>query len=162
MKKSIMQGLHTIENTVIVALALTATVLLFGNAMARYVFQGSLHWAEEVVRLIFVWSMFLAITTSFIRNEHIGFHTIVERNVVLRLTSTLLYDATLATVGGVVLYHGKSYNRLTGAVPLAGNGLPTALFLVPGVLAGAIWFSVGTLRFVRHALNAARKRGALT
>ena len=162
MKNSIIQGLHTIENGVIVVLALAATVLLFGNAVARYVFQDSLHWAEEVVRLIFVWSMFLAITSSFIRNEHIGFRTIIERNAVLRLISTLLYDATLATVGAVVLYHGWGYNQLTGAVPLAGTGLPTAFFLVPGVLAGAIWFFVGAARFVRHASNAARKRGSPT
>lgn len=65
------------------------------------------------------------------------------------LISTLLYDATLATVGAVVLYHGWGYNQLTGAVPPAGTGLPTAFFLVPGVLAGAIWFFVGAARFVR-------------
>ena len=150
MSNTFFHSLHIAEKIVVVALALAATTVMFGNAIARYAFRDALSWAEEVVRLIFVWAMFFAITSGFVRNQHIGFTALVERHGALRLISGLLYEATLCAVGFIVVYHGLRYTRLTGSVPLAATNWPTSLFLIPGLLAGAAWTAVGATRLVRR------------
>ncbi len=159
MSNKFVRSLHIAEQSVVVVLALSATTIMFGNAIARYAFRDALSWAEEVVRLIFVWAMFFAITSAFVRNQHIGFTALVERNAVLRAISGLLYEATLGVVGAIVVYHGLRYTHLTGGVPLAATNLPTALFLIPGLLAGAVWAAVGSVRLVRRVVGLARGRG---
>ena len=68
-----------IEIAVLTVLGVAATLLMFGNSIMRYIFGTSLVWAEEVIRLMFVWSMFIAVTTAFFRNEHIGFDNLAKK-----------------------------------------------------------------------------------
>jgi TRAP-type C4-dicarboxylate transport system permease small subunit len=131
------------EVSVLIIFGISMTLIMFSNAVARYVFDSSFTWAEEVVRILFVWSMFIAITTGFIRNQHIGFTTLAEKNPHLKFVSTLLYKVVLAVVGGVVAWYGYQYNTMIGDVPLAGTNWPTALFLIPGIGAGVVWAGVG-------------------
>ena len=64
---------------ILVVLGVSATVIMFANAVGRYVFNTSFVWAEELIRILFVWGMFIAITDSFINNEHIGFRNFAEQ-----------------------------------------------------------------------------------
>lgn len=45
----------------------------------RYVFNESIDWADEVSRLAFVWSIFLAIPLGVRQGAHIGIDVIVEK-----------------------------------------------------------------------------------
>lgn len=141
--KSRMDLIGKAEVTVLIIFGISATLIMFSNAVARYVFSSSFTWAEEVVRILFVWSMFIAITTGFIRNQHIGFTTLAEKHPRLQYLSTLFYKVILAVVGGVVAWYGYKYNTMIGDVPLAGTNWPTALFLIPGIAAGVVWTGVG-------------------
>jgi len=141
--KSPMNLIGKAEVSVLLVFGISATLIMFSNAVARYVFDSSFTWAEEVVRILFVWSMFTAITTGFIRNQHIGFTTIVEQHPHLQYISNLLYKIILAVVGVIIAWHGFRYNTMIGNVPLAGTNWPTALFLIPGIGAGVIWTGIG-------------------
>ena len=57
-----------IEMAVYLVLGVAMTLLMFSNAVMRYVFDSSIVWSEEVIRVFFVLAMFIAITAGFVRN----------------------------------------------------------------------------------------------
>lgn len=142
-------ALRRVELTVMTVLGVAATLLMFGNAVGRYLFGASLVWAEEVIRMIFVAAMFIAITTAFFRNEHIGFDALAKKEGFLHALYRAAYAISLAAVGGILAFYGFRYNALTGSVPLAATNLPTAIFMWPGIIAGASWFLLGIWRLAR-------------
>jgi TRAP-type C4-dicarboxylate transport system permease small subunit len=138
-----------IEIAVLTVFGVAATLLMFGNAVMRYLLGSSLVWAEEVIRLMFVWSMFIAVTTAFFRNEHIGFDNLAKKTGPLNFAYRVVYASSLAAVGGILACYGFRYNAMTGSVPLPATNLPTALFMWPGILAGAAWAGLGLYRLLR-------------
>lgn len=148
-KKKFGLSLGKLEMAVLSVLGVSITLIMFGNAASRYLFNKTFVWAEEVIRIIFVWSMFIAVTTSFLRNDHIGFDGIAKKKGVPNLVYRIMYALCLVAVGGILSYFGFKYNMLTGSVPLAGTNLPTAILMWPGILAGAIWTGLGIYKFLR-------------
>jgi TRAP-type C4-dicarboxylate transport system permease small subunit len=136
------------EMGILLLLGAGATAVMFINALCRYAFHITFVWAEEVIRIAFVWSMFIAISDSFIHNEHIGFKNLANINKTTQLVSDLIYNLSLFFVGLLLSYYGWKYNRMTGDVPLAGTNLPTAVFMWPGIGAGIIWMLTGGVRAV--------------
>ena len=53
-------------------LGLAMTLIMFINALGRYILGDTFLWAEEVIRLLFAWAMFIGITDLFISGGHIG------------------------------------------------------------------------------------------
>ena len=145
-KKSIVQYLGRAELAILAFLGIAQTLIMFSNAIGRYFFEYTFPWAEEVTRILFVWAMFLAITTAFIRNQHIGFTAFAEKNAWARGFSEFFYDITLLDVGFILARYGWNYTKITGHVPLPGTDLPTAVFLLPGVIAGVVWSVTGLIR----------------
>lgn len=148
-KKSATEWIRGAEITVLVALGVGATLIMFANAVGRYVFNTSFAWAEELIRILFVWSMFIAITESFIRNEHIGFKNLADLNAATKFAADLIYSVSLSIVGGVLAYYGWTYNAMTGDVPLPGTNLPTSVLMLPGIAAGGVWCVLGMVRALR-------------
>jgi TRAP-type C4-dicarboxylate transport system permease small subunit len=142
-----------IELAVLTALGLAATLIMFGNAVLRYLLGSSLIWAEEVIRIVFVWAMFVAITGAFFRNEHIGFDNLIKKGGVPQLVHRVVYALCLLGVGAILAFEGYRYNAMTGDVPLAATDLPTALFMWPGIASGAVWAVLGLYRLARLAME---------
>ena len=134
-------GLYTI-------LGVVMTLLMFSNAVLRYAFGTSIVWSEEVIRMIFVLTMFIAITGGFIRNEHIGLDNFAKIPGICNTIYRLVYGLGLIIVGFILAYYGGQFTLMTGDVPLPATNLPTSLFMWPGVIAGAIWAAIGTWRIV--------------
>jgi TRAP-type C4-dicarboxylate transport system permease small subunit len=126
---------------------------MFGNAVSRYIFHYSFVWAEEVIRILFVWVMFIAITAAFIRNEHIGFDNLAKKSGPLNVIYRAAYAICLLAVGGILAFYGFRYNVMTGSVPLAATNLPTAIFNWPGIIAGAVWAILGAWRLILLVLG---------
>lgn len=160
MTKRLLQLAGHLESAVLSLFAVSATLIMSSNAASRYLLRTTFYWAEESIRLIFVWSMFFAITTAFVRNQHIGFSALVERHPVLQEASRLLYAVTLGVVGAIVTYYGYRYMTLTGSVRLAGTELPSGLLLLPGVISGAVWAVLGAVRTVLVLRDLVMRRGA--
>ena len=147
LKKTI-EVILKIERFILLILGIGATLVMFGNAAGRYIFHNTFVWAEEVIRMAFVWGMFIAITDAFLTNDHIGFRNLVDKTKVTQIAADIIYNIVLVAVGGILAFYGGLYNRLTGLVPLPGTNLPTALFQIPGVLAGWTWVGIGIIRIL--------------
>lgn len=148
-KKKEPSPLAKIEPIVLTILGVAATLIMFGNAASRYLFKRTFVWAEEIIRIMFVWSMFIAVTTSFFRNDHIGFDGIAKKKGLPNLVYRTVYALSLIVVGAILCVYGFRYNALTGSVPLSGTNLPAAVFMWPGILAGAAWTILGFLKLAK-------------
>jgi TRAP-type C4-dicarboxylate transport system permease small subunit len=132
-----------IEIAVYTVLGIAMTLLMFSNAVMRYVFDSSIVWSEETIRILFVLAMFIAITGGFIRNEHIGFDNFARIPGFFNTVYRVVTGLCLIVVGGLLAYYGGSFTLMTGDVPLPATNLPTSLFMWPGVIAGAAWVLIG-------------------
>jgi TRAP-type transport system small permease protein len=146
------------ELATLTLLGLAATAIMFANAALRYLAGGSLIWAEEVIRILFVWAMFIAITAAFFRNEHIGFDNLVKTSRWLTLVHRAIYALCLSGVGAILAFYGFRYNAMTGAVGLPATDLPSALLMWPGILSGAVWALLGLWRLSRLVPEALGRR----
>jgi len=65
---------------VIMVTILTIMVgLVFGNVVARYVFNSAITWAEEVARFLFVWLTFVGASFGLLKGLHLGMDMVVAR-----------------------------------------------------------------------------------
>jgi TRAP-type transport system small permease protein len=65
---------------VILVVILTSMVgLVFGNVVARYVFNSAITWAEEVARFLFVWLTFVGASFGLLKGLHLGMDMVVAR-----------------------------------------------------------------------------------
>lgn len=147
------KNIQLVEKGVLLVLGLAATLLMCTNAIGRYLFATTIVWAEEGVRVMFVWGMFIAISHAFITNEHIGFTTVADRTRWTRITSAVITNLVLAATGLVLCVLGAQYSLMTGAIRLAGSNLPTAVLQIPGILAGGFWLLLALYRLVRLAIG---------
>lgn len=152
-------AIQTFEKIILTAFGVAATLLMFGNAAGRYILGRGMVWAEEVIRMLFVWAMFFAISAAFVRNDHIGFDGLTKKGGKLGLISRLISSICLFGVGATLAWFGFRYNGFTGKVPLPATNLPSSLFMWPGILAGAFWAALGAYR-VLAAIVKHEKRGA--
>ena len=60
------------EETLIALLIASASVILFCNVVARYVFNTGVVWAEELVRYEIIWLVFIGGSVAARKGIHIG------------------------------------------------------------------------------------------
>src|SRR3569623_508121 len=63
----------------LVGLIIVMVTVVSIQVALRYVFNSSLDWADELARLCFVWSIFIAIPLGIKSGAHIGIEMIVVR-----------------------------------------------------------------------------------
>lgn len=148
--------IEKIEKILLVVLGVSATLLMFVNALSRYLLSITIVWAEEVIRVLFVWAMFIAITSSFIRGEHIGFDGLAKKNKVFHFISDFSYGIFLMLTGFLLAFFGYKYAAITGSVPLPATNLPTSIFMWPGIIAGAVWFGFGLYKSIHEIIHSGR------
>jgi TRAP-type C4-dicarboxylate transport system permease small subunit len=89
----------------ILAMGLMA-VLVCTQVFFRYVLSSSIDWADEVSRLMFVWSMFLAIPHGVRAGVHVGIDVLVNvLNPSLRLNLARLMLGISSILTLVVFYN---------------------------------------------------------
>lgn len=64
---------------VVIACMAVMIVVVAAQVFMRYVLNSSIDWADEVSRLAFVWSIFLAIPLGIREGAHVGIDLLVER-----------------------------------------------------------------------------------
>lgn len=67
-----------IEEAVIALLLSSASLILFVNVVARYVFNTGLVWAEEVVRYQIIWLVFIGGSVAARKGIHIGVEAVLH------------------------------------------------------------------------------------
>lgn len=122
----------------ILCAAMAVMVAVVGAQVAlRYGFNSSIDWADEIVRLSFVWSIFLAIALGIKTGSHIGIEVLVAR-LPAALRSAVARLVALACAGALGLVAWESlavardqWDELMGAVNAS-----TGWFLVPLMIGG--------------------------
>lgn len=95
------RALHAFDQFVLLALLLAVTTMVSvvsAQVALRYGFNKSFDWADEVSRLAFVWSIFLAIPLGVRQGAHIGIDIVVAKMP--------LYVQTVLRRGGAWLCAG--------------------------------------------------------
>ncbi len=86
----------------VMVLLLAAVAVMVGVVATqvglRYGFNRSIDWADEVSRMAFVWSMFLAIPLGVRQGAHIGIDIVVQKLPVLTQALLRRVAATLSAV----------------------------------------------------------------
>jgi TRAP-type transport system small permease protein len=82
---------------VVILMMALMTVVVFSQVMARYFFNFSLSWTEEIARFAFVWLSFMGAAILVRRDEHIRVTMLVDAlpTPVWAITRTLEYAGIL-------------------------------------------------------------------
>jgi TRAP-type C4-dicarboxylate transport system permease small subunit len=118
--------------------AMAVMVVVVGAQVAlRYGLNSSFDWADEVARLSFVWSIFLAIALGIKTGSHIGIEMVVAkfpaavRGGVARIVALVCAAALLLVAWESAIVARDQWDELMGAVNVS-----SAWFLVPLVIGG--------------------------
>ena len=119
---------------VIVCAAVMITVVS-AQVVMRYVFNGSFDWADEVSRLAFVWTIFLAIPLGIRDGTHVGIELLVARFPstlrarVFRAMSLIAGAMMLIVFWQSVVVAGATWSERLGSLDLT-----SSVFFMPLIL----------------------------
>jgi len=121
----------------LVGLVVVMVSVVAAQVVLRYVFNSSIDWADELSRLCFVWSIFLAIPLGFKSGSHIGIQMLASRlPQPLRTVVARAMAATGACVLLLVAWESaviawEQWDELLSSMPAS-----AAWFVVPLTVAG--------------------------
>ncbi len=98
--------LTRIEKLIITSGLGAATLLMFANVVARYVFHTGFSWTLELVQYLFAWVVLIGAAHGFQAGTHLGIDILVERFPprLQRGIALLAVSLTLLFVGLVFYY----------------------------------------------------------
>ena len=108
--KTILTNLDAIITGVTLSICV---VLVNANVIMRYFFNTPIHWAEEVVTSLFVWTVFIGSAYAYRKHSHLGVDILVNilpnkvRTVVKSVMSVveLFVLMMLTWISGEYVYH---------------------------------------------------------
>lgn len=108
---------------VIIAAMMLMPAIMAIQVTLRYIFNYPLGWAEEAVRSIFVWLVFMSACAALRRGELIAMDFVVKR-LASRVASVLIASGRVCILFflGITAYYGYD---LTAHVFFRGTDLPT-------------------------------------
>lgn len=122
----------------VISCAALMVVVVSAQVVMRYVFNGSFDWADEVSRLAFVWTIFLAIPLGIRDGTHVGIELLVERfPPKLRRISGRAMSLLAAGMMLVVFYTSVLVAQLTWSERLGAIDITSSIFFFP-IIAGAL------------------------
>ncbi|UCU94344.1 TRAP transporter small permease [Hydrogenophaga taeniospiralis] len=154
--------LHALDRFVLVSLLLAVTVMVgvvSAQVALRYGFNKSFDWADEVSRLAFVWSIFLAIPLGVRQGAHIGIDIVVAKmpsqvQMVLRRGGAWLCAAMMLVIAwaalGVATEQWDEFMSVLDwsvgwfIVPVGVGALLSAFHLVRIAIQGPSTFAAGS------------------
>lgn len=115
------------------AAAMVAVVA--AQVVMRYVFNGSFDWADEVSRIAFVWTIFLAIPLGIRDGTHVGIELLVNRfSPTLRSHVARAMNGIAAAMMLVVFWTSVVVSLATWSERLGAVNLTSSVFFFPVIL----------------------------
>jgi TRAP-type C4-dicarboxylate transport system permease small subunit len=155
----LLDGLDAAARAAIVATMGGMVLVVSAQVVLRYVFNDSIDWAEEVARILFVWSIFVAIPLGVRGGVHIGVNLLVDalpaglRAGLDRFTAAAGMVLMVVVAWGALRLMPEQWDELLPTVPLSVGWL-----LVP-VCAG---MAHAALHLARIVLEGAPPSSALS
>lgn len=129
--------------------AATMVVVVAAQVVMRYVFNGSFDWADEVSRIAFVWTTFLAIPLGIREGAHVGITLLVDKLPAgLRSTIARLMNLLAALMLLVVFWTAIAVAAATWSERLGAVNMTSSVFFIPVILSAAH----GALHLIHLAL----------
>ncbi len=125
-----------------VAILAAMTVIVFGQVIARFVFNRALPWPEEISRYLMIWACFLGSSLAVKYGEHIGVIFIVKRIPDgIRKYISLIVKLAVIVFLAFAAYHGFRMLEMTSrqVAPASGLNMAIAYAAIPvGSLFGLV------------------------
>jgi TRAP-type C4-dicarboxylate transport system permease small subunit len=136
-----------LEN-VTIGLFAVLCVVVFGEVVARYLFNHPFFWSDEVTVYTFTWVAFLGSALALRDNRHIGISFFVEklpRNV--QGVLGILADAIVLAFLGLFLVQSVTFCRMNHTVTSISLQIPLSFVSASLVVMNAlmIWYTVESL-----------------
>lgn len=138
---------------IVITGAATMVAVVSAQVVMRYVFNGSFDWADEVSRIAFVWTTFLAIPLGIREGAHVGITLLVDRfpaglrNAIARLMNLLAAGMLLVVFWTSIAVAAATWSERLGAV-----NITSSVFFIPVILSAAH----GALHLIHLALQPLR------
>nr|WP_067287271.1 TRAP transporter small permease [Marinobacterium profundum] len=120
----------------LIVLAMTLmTGLVTAQVVLRYFFGDSLDWADEMSRLAFVWSIFLALPHGIKKGIHVGIDILINqfgsriRESLMRLMLTLSGGLMLLVMWQAVLVAQDAWGEMMPTVELSVSAFYIAVII---------------------------------
>ena len=145
--------INSIVRGLTILLATGFTLLIFTAVLTRYVFNLPIMFSQEVSKLLFIWSAFMAATIAFKNQQHIRFEFLNSLMGVRGklLTDLLLYLACLLFFS-VVLVKSIEWTRIIWGTYLPVLELSQGWLYVSVIVSSAI-FLIHSLDLLLGALE---------
>lgn len=130
----------------VISCAAVMIVVVSAQVVMRYVFNGSFDWADELSRVAFVWTIFLAIPLGIRDGTHVGIELLVNRfslrtrRIIFRATSLIAGAMMLVVFWQSVVVAGATWSERLGSIDVT-----SSVFFVPLIL--------GALHSALHLLH---------
>lgn len=116
----------SVEEILIGGLLASASVILFANVLARYIFNWGVSWAEELVRYEIIWMVFIGGSVAARKGIHIGVDILVTfappqiKPYLLFLINAiaLTFCLFLAIKGADLVTQTKMFGQVTPALQI--------------------------------------------
>jgi TRAP-type C4-dicarboxylate transport system permease small subunit len=132
----ILDGLDRAARWAIIAASAVMIAIVAAQVALRYGFNSSIDWSEEISRLLFVWTMFLAIPLGIREGAHVGIELLLAH--IPSAARAVLAKACAvagAVVMAVVLWQAISVAALTWDEMMQSVNVSTNWFMVPVAIA---------------------------
>jgi TRAP-type C4-dicarboxylate transport system permease small subunit len=160
MLQPLARGLEAVDRGAryaLIGLMGTMVVVVSVQVFLRYLFNSSLGWADEVSRLAFVWSVFLAIPLCIKEGLHVGIEMLTHRlPQKLQRALACVTDAAGAALMILVCYQAVIIARDQWDEKMASVDASAAWFIV-AVAAGSALSAVELFRLMLAGKPAASR-----
>jgi TRAP-type C4-dicarboxylate transport system permease small subunit len=133
-----LDGADRVSRWVIIAFSAAMIAIVSGQIVLRYGFNSSIDWSDEISRLLFVWTMFLAIPLGIREGAHVGIE-LLTAHIPGHVRSQLLKGCALvsAAMMAMVCWEAVRISILTWDEMMQSTNLSTNWFMVPVAIASA-------------------------
>lgn len=137
----ILDAVDRLARWAIVAASAAMIAIVTLQVVLRYAFNSSIDWSDEISRLLFVWSMFLAIPLGIREGAHVGIELLLA-HIAPAPRAQLAKACALggAAIMLVVLWQAVNVAALTWDEMMQSVNLSSNWFMVPVAIAAAHGF----------------------
>lgn len=130
---------EAVVRRVLAAACLAMAAIIGVQVVARYGFNHSLFWSEELGRALLVWLTFLGASSACKHGLHVGVDALVLRlGPGLRLACEVLAVLSGLFLSGLMLWAGSEYAAFLGSQQTAALGLPKAVIFAAIPVSGGL------------------------
>lgn len=151
--EKLLSGVDAVARLVLIGCMTVMIAVVASQVFMRYVLNSSIDWADEVSRMAFVWSIFIAIPLGIREGAHVGIDLLTNRlprplarqinRVMLALAFVLLCVVVYESV--IVAY--QTWSERLGAINISSS------YFFVAVIVGSAHGALHLLHLVLHPLE---------